>query len=243
MQQYHWVMLSVHRNMIFDISWGHYLTFRCFVLVFQHECSVTKCLWHSTANIKVVIYLFYRWPCLSVSRLLSLSSSLSLFFSHSLSSTGSPPPSQLDICCLATPAPIRASGPSSPLQWNQPCMQMADIKSLNTTSKLQSHISGQKWAISKKHDLSFPLYVCSTQCKAAVNSKICLRLWLRWVTIHLKSHNMTFFKDKHADFYRSAVLLGNWPFLVSHFVGLLHWNNLANFLASALQACSLLDHI
>lgn len=36
------------------------------------------------------------------------------------SSTGSPPPSRLDICCLATHAPIRASGLSSPLQWNQP---------------------------------------------------------------------------------------------------------------------------
>lgn len=52
------------------------------------------------------------------------------------SSTGSPPPSRLDICCLATPAPIRASGLSSPLQWNQPCMQMADIESSHITIKL-----------------------------------------------------------------------------------------------------------
>lgn len=63
----------------------------------------------------------------------SFTLSLSLLSS---SSTGSPPPSWLDICCLATPAPIRASGLSSPLQWNQPCMQMADIKSSHTTIKL-----------------------------------------------------------------------------------------------------------
>lgn len=68
---------------------------------------------------------------------------VSLYVSHSLSSTGSPPPSRLDICCLATPAPIRASGLSSPLQWNQPCMQMADIKSSNTTSQLQSYTRGR----------------------------------------------------------------------------------------------------
>lgn len=62
--------------------------------------------------------------------------SLSLSLPLSASSTGSPPPSRLDICCLATPAPIGASGLSSPLQWNQPCMQMADAESSRATVKL-----------------------------------------------------------------------------------------------------------
>lgn len=99
-----------------------------------------------TANINVIIFLFYQislWQDSSISLVLSFS--LFFFFSHSLSSTGSPPPSQLDICCLATPAPIRASGLSSPLQWNQPCMQMADMESSNTTSKLRSCVSSQRW--------------------------------------------------------------------------------------------------
>lgn len=67
-------------------------------------------------------------PSLFLSSYLSLSFTLTLLFF--LSSTGSPPTSQPDICCLATPPPITGLALYS-LQWNHHCMQMADPRSLS----------------------------------------------------------------------------------------------------------------
>lgn len=112
-------------------------------ILLSYKCDHKVHIWHlgirkakyNSQPTQTWSYTYFTDCCVSLS--------LTLSVSHSLSSTGSPPPSRLDICCLATPAPIRASGLSSPLQWNQPCMQMADIKSSNTTSQLQSYTRGR----------------------------------------------------------------------------------------------------